>query len=252
MTPTTKSTRRKDWASLNFAGTIDWAVDLQAFTSDDYLLPPPKEVVNGLSCVWGEDPSGESGTLCDFTCTYGYCPQPYCTCLRYGTPPPLPGGRTSAPAVALDNTNFALSQLCNFACQWSSACDFNFCEIPREDILDIRASNFNTGCIMYENGAARDAAVNDCLDECQPEIEAAKADGRGYNYGCMITWPGPGEIPWTGDKFRERGRMMRGKCLCDSPIINALADVFIEALIVTAQVRHSCSPRYTTENPCRS
>ena len=37
MTPTTKSTRRSLWKGLNFHGTIDWAVDLQAFTDDEYL-----------------------------------------------------------------------------------------------------------------------------------------------------------------------------------------------------------------------
>ena len=37
MTETTKSTRRELWKGLNFHGTIDWAVDLQAFTDDEYL-----------------------------------------------------------------------------------------------------------------------------------------------------------------------------------------------------------------------
>ncbi|ODA80986.1 hypothetical protein RJ55_03946 [Drechmeria coniospora] len=35
MTTTTKNTRRKHWKNHQFAGTIDWAVDLQEFTSDD-------------------------------------------------------------------------------------------------------------------------------------------------------------------------------------------------------------------------
>jgi hypothetical protein len=35
MTPLTKKTRRTEWQKLNFAGTIDWAVDLQSFTADD-------------------------------------------------------------------------------------------------------------------------------------------------------------------------------------------------------------------------
>ncbi|KAL5041794.1 hypothetical protein BDW71DRAFT_211825 [Aspergillus fruticulosus] len=39
MSETTKSTRREHWKGLNFAGTIDWAVDLQAFTDDDSLGP---------------------------------------------------------------------------------------------------------------------------------------------------------------------------------------------------------------------
>ncbi|RYP87128.1 hypothetical protein DL769_000587 [Monosporascus sp. CRB-8-3] len=39
MTETTKATRRERWQGLGFAGTIDWAVDLQQFTDDDYLGP---------------------------------------------------------------------------------------------------------------------------------------------------------------------------------------------------------------------
>jgi chitinase len=37
MTETTKKTRRDHWKGLNFHGTIDWAVDLQRFTDDEYL-----------------------------------------------------------------------------------------------------------------------------------------------------------------------------------------------------------------------
>ncbi|KAK4182792.1 glycoside hydrolase superfamily [Podospora australis] len=39
MSETTKSTRRDHWKKFNFAGTIDWAVDLQAFTFDDFTDP---------------------------------------------------------------------------------------------------------------------------------------------------------------------------------------------------------------------
>jgi hypothetical protein len=37
MTRTTKEARRTRWHGKGFKGTIDWAVDLQAFTSDDSL-----------------------------------------------------------------------------------------------------------------------------------------------------------------------------------------------------------------------
>ncbi|KAH8432872.1 uncharacterized protein LDX57_010504 [Aspergillus melleus] len=39
MSETTKNTRRSHWRGLNFAGTIDWAVDLQSFTDDDFQGP---------------------------------------------------------------------------------------------------------------------------------------------------------------------------------------------------------------------
>lgn len=37
MTPTTKQTRRQHWEDYNFAGTIDWAVDLQSFRDEEFL-----------------------------------------------------------------------------------------------------------------------------------------------------------------------------------------------------------------------
>ncbi|KAL3452701.1 hypothetical protein BJX65DRAFT_302610 [Aspergillus insuetus] len=57
MSWTTKETRRIYWRSYNFAGTIDWAVDLQSYTDDEYydyetgegfediLLPLPDDPV---------------------------------------------------------------------------------------------------------------------------------------------------------------------------------------------------------------
>lgn len=243
MTPTTKSTRRKDWADLHFAGTIDWAVDLQAFTSDEFTIPPTKEVAfDGQSCIWGTDASGQSGTLCDFTCTYGYCPQPLCQCVAYGTPPPLPAGRLAfGAAYAVDRSNYALSRLCNFACQWEAACDYNFCEREIEEDRESAARAQNQlGCIFYEDRQYRDLSVDDCLDECKPEIDAAKAAGRTYNYGCSAFTPGLGPLPWEGDKSLGRGRMLRGTCLCDSPIVNMFAETFIEAAVIAAQVCRLC------------
>lgn len=39
MSEDTKQARRDSWEGLNFLGTIDWAVDLRAFTSADQLGP---------------------------------------------------------------------------------------------------------------------------------------------------------------------------------------------------------------------
>lgn len=54
MTPTTKDTWRADWKSLNFAGSIDWALDLQAFTADDVAVPPNRPEEGNLGCVMGK------------------------------------------------------------------------------------------------------------------------------------------------------------------------------------------------------
>ncbi len=44
MSETTKKTRREHWKGFNFAGTNDWAVDLQAFSLDDYTDPDTGEI----------------------------------------------------------------------------------------------------------------------------------------------------------------------------------------------------------------
>jgi hypothetical protein len=42
MTAETKNARRARWQGLGFAGTIDWAVDLQKFSDDESGTQPSK------------------------------------------------------------------------------------------------------------------------------------------------------------------------------------------------------------------
>lgn len=46
MTPTTKNTRREHWSGKGFRGTIDWAVDLQAFTGDELRHPETEDLAD--------------------------------------------------------------------------------------------------------------------------------------------------------------------------------------------------------------
>lgn len=63
MTETTKDTRRDHWKGLNFAGTIDWAVDLQEYTDDegwsvngtDYDIMPPDNGDSKVVCEGSYD-----------------------------------------------------------------------------------------------------------------------------------------------------------------------------------------------------
>ncbi|KAH8892724.1 glycoside hydrolase, partial [Thozetella sp. PMI_491] len=72
MSPTTKDTRRKLWQRFNFAGTIDWAVDLQAYTTDDELLDDDWdydfEYPDAPDALSGGTP--ESSIKCDNSKTY--------------------------------------------------------------------------------------------------------------------------------------------------------------------------------------
>src|SRR3954466_11069147 len=89
MTPTTKDTRRADWKGLNFAGTGDWAVDLQAFT-DNEVNKLPDRPASGEGCVGGSDSFHETMDLCELTCALGFCPEPACFCREQGPLEALP------------------------------------------------------------------------------------------------------------------------------------------------------------------
>jgi hypothetical protein len=53
MDSTIKDARRKQWKNLNFAGSIDWSVDLQEFTSDD-TDHDDEEIPDSEKCVKGD------------------------------------------------------------------------------------------------------------------------------------------------------------------------------------------------------
>ncbi|KAJ5159039.1 uncharacterized protein N7500_008690 [Penicillium coprophilum] len=48
MAPATKNSRRSYWQGMNFAGTIDWAVDLQEYTDDDFAGPDGDSMDDGF------------------------------------------------------------------------------------------------------------------------------------------------------------------------------------------------------------
>ncbi|KAL8340475.1 hypothetical protein RB601_006532 [Gaeumannomyces tritici] len=55
MTPTTKGTRHQLWKDMMFAGTIDWATDLQAFNGEDEYLDPRSPTGGRVECQYCDD-----------------------------------------------------------------------------------------------------------------------------------------------------------------------------------------------------
>ena len=246
MQPEEKDNRRAKWSKLNFAGTIDWAVDLQNFGSEDIDAPfkPPE---SGVGCTWGEDFSGDSGDLCGFTCFFGFCPESLCSCLDTGDLNPLPAEASSADYRAVDSIDVDLNRLCSFACK-HDYCPSKFCELapPVDDSgdndggcndLDPHSKRcFNeqnladNKCYIYKDASwAQDqASINQCREACAPAVEEAKEDGRTTNYGCLGFWPGQKSIPWV--KTPSAPTIAQGTCLCDNWLLNELADDILEAL----------------------
>ncbi|QPH01779.1 hypothetical protein C2857_005982 [Epichloe festucae Fl1] len=250
MTPTTKDTRRADWKGLNFAGTIDWAVDLQEFTNDDFRdIKDDKETnEDGEVCVGGEDVTADSGDLCEFTCELGFCPSSLCECISWGQPQPRPKEDPTSDAVANDVFNVELNHLCKFSCK-HGFCPENVCqatppdwsieESPPPDDYHFDYDNAlwqnKAHCIIYKDPDAMDEARTQCKKYCQPKLDEAAQEDRISNYGCVGWFPLQKEIPWQTTPGYQY-EVAPGQCNCDNMLVNELAEFVMDAMPIIAQV----------------
>ncbi|SPJ78830.1 uncharacterized protein FTOL_07221 [Fusarium torulosum] len=117
MTDNDRLERRIIWKDFNFAGTIDWAVDLQQFRDEDFDAPPDIPE-SGQGCIRGEDKADDGQDLCYFSCEYGFCPKSVCTCLEEGELEKLPPVKNRDEVWANDPFNVDLNRLCKFACKY--------------------------------------------------------------------------------------------------------------------------------------
>ncbi|KAF2421787.1 glycoside hydrolase family 18 protein [Tothia fuscella] len=247
MTPTTKDTRREDWRKLNFAGTIDWAVDLQSFGSDDSnnALDRPR---SGNGCRSGRDDTIDTGDLCEFSCHFGFCPETLCTCRSTGRIRDLPPEKNVDNVIAWNDADVDTNRLCKFACKYGF-CPDDVCTIieipePEPAVFDedyaynsteIRRRNWER-CIVYKDPQYRDLSVQQCKEVCKPEVDAAIAEGRTTNYGCIGFYPLEKAIPWTEFQASRYGLVANGQCVCDNWLMNEIVDTFIEALPAISQI----------------
>lgn len=72
------------------------------------------------------------------------------------------------------------------------------------------------------------------------KIDEAIKEGRTVNWGCKSTHNGTGPTPWSAV---PNGFVTPGRCLCDSWMLNEIADTVLEAMPMVAQVCPS-SPTY--------
>ncbi|KID67803.1 class V chitinase Chi100, partial [Metarhizium brunneum ARSEF 3297] len=124
MTPTTKDTRRTDWREFNFAGTIDWAVDLQEF-SEEHLTNTDRPK-SGQGCISGHDMTLETAEMCEFACEYGFCPSSLCICDEKGKLKGLPAERKDVKGSAWDWLHLDMNRLCAFSCRYDN-CPHEVC-----------------------------------------------------------------------------------------------------------------------------
>ncbi len=254
MSPTSKDTRRVDWKSLGFAGSVDWAVDLQSFTADDVEIPPIRP--SGEGCISGDDDTVNSGDLCGFCCGYGFCPESLCTCVSTGPIKTLPAETSEKDATAWDELDLDLNRLCKFACRYGY-CPDDICTTPSANSDEIDASDIDEpseqdsdeiDALDYDklrdqnskqcritrtpNGGA-DVHEEQCIDVCKAQVDQAKSEDRMTSYGCIGHFPLDKEIPWQniGSEW-----MTVGKCVCDHETVNWFGDLWMTVLAGIGQV----------------
>ncbi|KAI0385605.1 glycoside hydrolase family 18 protein [Hypomontagnella monticulosa] len=252
MTPVTKNTRREDWKKLNFAGSIDWAVDLQAFGKDDLNNKPDRPETGEQGCISGEDRTVNTGDLCEFSCNYGFCPESLCTCNIEGPVVRLPS-EVAGDIIAWDEQDVDLNRLCKFACKYGY-CPEDICTTVVKDAdedgiveigddpdnpnwYDYEAARMANGenCQIFQDPAYRDSSAAQCYPTCYPKLQEAKEEGRTSNYGCVGFYPLDKPIPWT--KLPGSSVIYApAKCSCDNYLVNYIADTIIEALPIIAQI----------------
>ncbi|KAL6351717.1 hypothetical protein LRP88_15008 [Fusarium phalaenopsidis] len=259
MTPQTKNSRRDVWRNLNFAGSIDWAVDLQDFTKTDFEAIPERPK-SGEGCIEGDDLTLDTEDLCNFSCRYGFCPESLCECTGKGKLRDLPSTTNRDNVEAYDVLNVDLNRLCKFACKYGY-CPPDTCQIvnpsPGEEEEDERVPGVVTvppdydedsvknrdkndkQCYIYKDGYQEPNQLDGCKKACQETLDEAAEEGRTSNYGCILWSPqskgGRGSIPWR--RLPSSGKLITGgQCSCDNWLLNDMMDTFIEALPAIAQI----------------
>jgi hypothetical protein len=153
MSDENKLVRSALYGVLNLGGTTDWAVDLQGDAStiesqcksleqsneDGFPTCIPANTDTG--CIAGTG-SGYYQDLCEFSCQYDYCPEPFCTCTANGTVKAQPTKTNVAvcPATSLDSS---YKSLCTFDCS------FGYC--PDKYCVQVESDSGFIGLVSCDN-----------------------------------------------------------------------------------------------------
>lgn len=242
MTPALKEMRRLLWQLWSFAGSIDWAVDLQFFSHLDMERDFEQEGSEG--CISGRDLTDNTENICEYMCQFGFCPPPYCECTHFGPYQTRPSSAKPTDIVAWDEFDVAMNRLCQVSCA-HGYCPPDICTTPPRRDLEYAWSDFDhrtdlknrpaheVMCVIYKIPPVGWTGSAQCRETCKEFIQDAEDEGRTTNYGCLGFWPGTDEIPWENLHGKE---IAYGNCNCDNWLVNYFADTIIEALPAIAQI----------------
>jgi hypothetical protein len=231
---------------MNFAGTIDWAVDLQSFGDED-IDTPISRPTHRTGCVSGEDLSIRTGDLCELTCYYGFCPESMCACTERGNSAADDDAK-DGDYRAISEVDVNINKLCNFACKRNyrpsgiceakSKIEFSEEELDEANSFygdEVRAQNSDNCVVWKDNEEQTDLELAHRKKGCKEQIEEIQEQDRTTNYGCFGFWPDVKEVPWE-KPAGFASVVAGGRCWCDNWISNEIADTVLEAMPMIAQV----------------
>lgn len=175
-----KEFRQTRGKGLNFASTIDWAVDLQSSSDEDRNFIPDRPK-NGKGCIAGSDVSLDSWDLCEFTCSLGFCPETVCQCLEQGELPDLPAIKFDGEVEPLLPSDVDIDQLCKFSCKYGH-CSEEVClppvvdekineeESPISSGIPTRGSNNNNRCMLWKGISEFEIGTEECKVSCKRQV----------------------------------------------------------------------------------
>ncbi|KAJ6163877.1 Glycoside hydrolase family 71 [Penicillium chrysogenum] len=99
----------------------------------------PKLAVDKQQCIRGTAKGNFKG-LCEFTCSYGYCPIGACVCLELGPPKKLPEP-TGVKGYPIAGEGSSFIGLCDFACNYGY-CPAGACGTTEVDLTEPTVSPF--------------------------------------------------------------------------------------------------------------
>jgi hypothetical protein len=179
MDESTKASRRTRWKNLNFAGTIDWAVDLQAFSEKEWNNIPDRPE-SGQGCTSGEDNTVNTLDLCEFACTFGFCPETLCTCTERGDLNELPANPSDLEVEGWMAADVELNRLCKFTCKYGycpeQVCapsvvdekvDDNNMPVASESGAPTKESLHRAKCTLWKGITQNDISVEECKNFCK-------------------------------------------------------------------------------------
>ncbi|KGO69674.1 Glycoside hydrolase, family 71 [Penicillium italicum] len=217
--------------------------------------------IKDQECVQGKG-AYDFNALCNFTCSYGYCPISACTCEQMGAARSKPKvtGTTGYPAEGKD-ANYV--GLCSFACNYgycpSATCDTTEHPIPVPTVSDF----LPPACVAGTAAAKCTDSEKEVIEiELQNAVEMAQVSAVNLETGTYLdnSFNGEGDTQFISDTketFQRISSLLTGNdpnfpvtLACDPRVASTMCKRGYVAFMNNSKQRLTfCAPFFQTPDP---